>query len=105
VRRACRTCGIPVAPDAPFGRCTNCIMLDPLLARRARTGHWSPWRDRAEQAAFRKMLMDRADGRCEFYDGFLRCDRTDDLKAHHTPGGGGMLLCQAHHRQIDPHVH
>lgn len=49
--------------------------------------------------------MDRADGRCEFYDGFLRCGSTDDLEAHHTPGGGGMLLCRAHHRRVDPHVH
>lgn len=79
--------------------------MDPVLERRARTGAWSPWRDKTEQASFRRALMERAGGRCEYlYDGILRCPNTEDLQAHHGQHGGGMLLCKLHHRELDKYA-
>jgi len=65
---------------------------------------WSPGRDRAAQARFRKALIARAGGQCE-YPG---CTRTTGLQAHHDRPGYtpdcGRLLCHEHHRLEDPHA-
>jgi hypothetical protein len=79
---------------------------DPSQARH--TG-WSPTRDRAAQARFRKALIERSGGHCEYlYPNGQRCGSTHRLQAHHDrPGygpGSGRLLCDAHHKLEDPHA-
>jgi predicted restriction endonuclease len=68
---------------------------------------WSPDRDHASHARFARAIRKRAQGRCEI------CGSTDRVQAHHrTPlaAGGtdhpdnGILLCNAHHRELDPHA-
>jgi hypothetical protein len=70
----------------------------------AQHGHWSSWRDRGKQAAFRAKLVDRAGNRCEWRDTEgNRCGTTHGLAAHHDQPGSwdpdaGRLLCERHHR-------
>lgn len=65
---------------------------------------WSPNRDRAAQASFRKALIKRSGGTCE-YPG---CTTTTHLQAHHDRAGydqgAGRLLCREHHKAEDPHA-
>jgi hypothetical protein len=103
-RRACLDC----ARRCPPGR-TRCERCD------GGGGGWSHNRDQAAQAAFRKALIARADGRCEEVDELTgeRCTETDDLRACHlvplSEGGGydpseGKLRCRRHDRMTDPHA-
>lgn len=86
-------------------------------------GTWSKGRDRTAQARFRRGLMARAGGRCEWVhsvddpDGgtrwVVRCDVTTDLRACHVvplrDGGSyelsnGVLLCKTHDKATDRHA-
>jgi 5-methylcytosine-specific restriction endonuclease McrA len=63
------------------------------------SGAWSPTRDRAEQAAFRRMLINRTGPSCQ------ACGATNiPLQAHHTTPTDGMLLCRPCHKAVDPHA-
>ena len=75
---------------------------------------WSPGRDRAAQAQFRKALIRRAGNQCE-YVGWIewlategRCPRRTNLHAHHDRAGYtadcGRLLCRDHHKAEDRHA-
>lgn len=65
---------------------------------------WSPGRDRAAQARFRKALIKRSGGQCE-HPG---CTTTTGLQAHHDRAGydpgAGRLLCTTHHKAEDPYA-
>jgi 5-methylcytosine-specific restriction endonuclease McrA len=62
-------------------------------------GHRSHWRNRAQQAAFRRMLLERTGHQCQ------RCGVTDQpLQAHHTTADDGMLVCVPCHKAIDPYA-
>lgn len=68
-------------------------------------GHWSPNRDRATQARFRRHVLANA-GHCCQHQG---CAVTTGLQAHHTQAGNndpdtGLALCRVHHRAIDPYA-
>jgi hypothetical protein len=81
----------------------------PPRSPRSTHGHWTTTRDRATQATFRAALIKRAGMRCEWADTNGRCPRTTGLQAHHTQPGNndpatGLLLCQAHHKTLDPHA-
>jgi hypothetical protein len=75
----------------------------------AQHGHWSSWRDRGKQAAFRAKLVARAGNRCEWRDiEGVRCGTTHGLAAHHDKPGSwdtedGRLLCERHHRLANRH--
>lgn len=60
-------------------------------------------RDQAEQRRFRKELMARANGQCEFMiGGMVRCSAMTGLQAHHGHGRmPDMVLCREHHRAVD----
>lgn len=70
---------------------------------------WSPGRDRAAQARFRKALIERSGGYCEWVDPIseLRCPALGH-EAHHDQAGYtedcGRFLCQRHHKAEDPHA-
>jgi hypothetical protein len=78
------------------------------------TGHhtgWSPARDRAAQARFRALLIQRSGGQCEYiFPGLmaLRCPIREGLQAHHDRAGytadSGRLLCRDHHKAEDRHA-
>jgi hypothetical protein len=81
------------------GRCEE------LPAPTHRTAHrMEPTRDRAAQARFRNLLIQRSGGQCE-YPG---CTITTELQAHHDRAGYnaqcGRLLCREHHKAEDPHA-
>jgi hypothetical protein len=74
----------------------------PPIAPRSAAGHWSPNRDRAAQARFRRYVLANA-GYCCQYQG---CAVITGLQAHHTQAGNddpqtGLALCRAHHRLVD----
>lgn len=84
-----------------------------------KSGAWSKGRDRTAQARFRRGLMARAGGRCEWVEAvrdndthstMVRCSAITDLRACHiTPlskggsyeMGNGVLLCRTHDRLTD----
>jgi hypothetical protein len=77
----------------------------PPRAPRNAAGHWSPNRDRAAQARFRRYVLANA-GYCCQYQG---CAVITGLQAHHTQQGNddpqtGVALCRAHHRLVDPYA-
>lgn len=83
-----------------------CGRLQPCERHRAPRGNrenWSPWRDPAEQRAFRAAVLKRAGYRCEHTGRYgKRCPVTGarNLEAHHD-GGRGKALCRPHHREAD----
>jgi 5-methylcytosine-specific restriction endonuclease McrA len=69
--------------------------------------HWSPTRDRAKQASFRRRVLNRDGHRC------VDCGSTDDLRACHliplSQGGGyntdeGVTRCGDCDRRTDPYA-
>lgn len=66
--------------------------------RKPATGNtsWNGTRDRATQARFRRMLIQRDGPVCR------RCHVFGvELQAHHTSEHDGMMLCRPCHRQVD----
>lgn len=64
------------------------------------------------QARFRDVVIKRAGGQCEAWEGEppVRCTVTEGLEAHHLGGfkrkqsmdpRDGLAVCPAHHRQIE----
>lgn len=79
------------------------------LHRRDQNAHWSKDRDRTAQAKFRKALIGMYGMRCAAVVDGVRCPVTTGLQAHHTQPGvddpaTGALLCNEHHRAVDPHA-
>lgn len=112
IERSCPGCGRSVPPAALIqSRCPRCVASSTALTLRAATGSWSPGRDKTGQARFRKLLLERSGGRCEYVfpsgHGTLRCAATENLKAHHDrPGFGvesGRMLCDEHHENAKGH--
>ncbi len=67
--------------------------------RAPRTGNtsWNGTRDRAEQARFRKRLIQRDGPMCR------RCQAFGvPLQAHHVTATDGVMLCQPCHKAVDP---
>jgi hypothetical protein len=76
----------------------------PPIVQGPHTG-WSPQRDRAAQARFRKALIRRSCGRCEWPGCTTPHDRP---QAHHDRAGYtpdcGRYLCWTHHKHEDPYA-
>lgn len=99
--RACKRCGRAIE-RTPVGVCDRCLGQDVKLQRRLATGHWSAGRDRAEQARFRRGLIEADGEQCmRVLANGLRCPETV-VQAHHgRPGHPDELLCSVHHREVD----
>jgi hypothetical protein len=106
--KACSGCGRSIPAGA---WCAACADSDPDAPQRPAVeadarrenpgGHWSPWRNRGDQTAFRAGLIRTYGERCmQLVDG-RRCTVTSELQAHHLPDGRGMLLCRLHHKAED----
>lgn len=104
MKRSCLDCGASFTPKSRTERRCPRHQGDA-------TG-WSHDRDRAKQAEFRRVLLERAGGRCEELDVETgeRCTETRDLRACHlvplADGGGydpseGKLRCKRHDRETD----
>lgn len=74
---------------------------------RSPAGHWSPARDRAAQARFRRQVLARDGNACTV------CGSTIDLRACHliplSQGGtydpsNGITRCKTHDRLTDPYA-
>lgn len=74
---------------------------------------WSPNRDSAKQARFRKQVLDRDGHRCTWFARGRRCTETTDLRACHldplAEGGGydparGTTRCGRHDCESDPYA-
>lgn len=107
--KACLGCGRGYPPKAlALGRCPRCLAREPRLLVRAVTGRWSPDRLPAEHQRFARAVRARAGNQCEAIEGGVRCPVTTGLQAHHLTLGyeaeNGVLLCERHHRMIDPHA-
>lgn len=63
---------------------------------------WGGTRDRAEQARFRRMLIERDGFRC--WTCGVAPTNADPLQAHHVTDTDGRLLCREHHRAVDPYA-
>lgn len=101
VMYGCLGCGKPIPLR---GRCESCAKDGPQLHP---AGHRSLWRDKHEQARFRKRLIAEFDGRCAYILDGVRCYKTIrdgfQLQAHHgKKGTPDLLLCRTHHRAVDP---
>ena len=60
---------------------------------------WNGTRDRATQARFRRMLLQRDGHTCQ------SCGATNvDLQAHHDSAVDGRLLCRPCHKEADPNA-
>lgn len=81
--------------------------------RRSRHGHRSPDRDRATQARFRKLVLERDSHTCQGCPQIPDCGRTTDLRACHivplAQGGSnhssnGITRCRRCDLLTDPHA-
>ena len=96
-QRACLRCGRISAAKI----CEACQPNE-----RPKNASWSKWRNRSEQARFRKLAIELFGGQCAAVIDGVRCHRrveTHDLQAHHGEHGP-VLLCRSHHRAVDPHA-
>lgn len=96
--RACLRCG----RRSPEKVCPRCQPLE-----RPKNAPWSKDRNRAEQQRFRNACVAEYGGQCAAVVDGARCIAklgTHRLQAHHLPDGNGVLLCEKHHAEVDPHA-